>query len=254
MIELEERLRSALAGLAEELPPSPDPLVEQRRRQVRRRRPAARRPMLAAAAAAVVAAIGVIPAAITHDALPGGGTSAGQFAPPSTEPRRGDPSPDGPYQAISDGPYPIGEFTEGDRTWSVLTFLERYPVGSGWAHRACAVAVTPGATPNDPNRHPASAGCTAWADWPTPNLVHTMAALRGQAPGGGPLANRLLFLAAPEVARLEVREAYGQPVRVTELARQPDLALYVAEFPASSAGFGYTARDASGAVLESGIS
>jgi hypothetical protein len=259
MIELEERLRSALTDLAGELPASSNPMAEQRRRQARRIRPARRRPMLALAAAAGVLAIAVVPAAVTRDAQPGDGVASGpgvQAGQPTAEPRHLDPSPDGPYLTITDGPFPIGEFTEGGRRWSVLAFLERHPVGSSWVHRACVVAVPPGATPNDPNRHPGSTGCAALSDWPAdqpPLKVHTRALLQSDTPGGGPLPNLLLFFTVPDVTRLEVQAGYGEPARVTELARTSDLAMYVADFGTTSAGFGYTARDATGAVIETGI-
>jgi hypothetical protein len=256
MIELEERLRSALADVADELPPSPNPMAEQRRRQAGGTRPARRRPMLAAAAAAVVLAVAVIPAAVTRDAQPGVG-SGGPGGRSGVEPRHLDPAPDGPYLTITDGPFPIGEFTEAGRRWSVLAFLERHPAGSSWAHRACVVAVPPGATPNDPNRHPGSTGCAALSDWPVgqpPAKVHTRALLHSDTPGGGPLPGLLLFITAPEVSRLDVRGAYGEPARVTELARTADIVMSVADFGTTSAGFGYTARDAAGAVLEQAVS
>jgi hypothetical protein len=70
----------------------------------------------------------------------------------------------------------------------------------------------------------------------------------------GPLPNLLLFLAAPEVTRLVAREGYGTPVPVRELGRTPDFVLFVADFgPATNAGFGYTAYDNTGAVVEDAI-
>lgn len=206
-----------------------------------------RRPVLAVAAAAVMLA--VTPAAATRTAPPGPAVQA--------EPRHSDPSPDGPYLTVTDGPVLIAELTEDGERWSVLAFLERYPEGTGWVHRACVAAVPPGAPPNDPTRHPRSAGCAGMSDWPAdapPSKVHARSPLRADIPGGGPLPGLLLFTTAPEVSRLDVRGAYGEPAKVTQLARTADLALYLADFSASSVGFGYTAWDASGAVIETGIS
>ena len=252
MIELEERLRTGLAELADELPPSTDPMVEQRRRQARAMRPSRRRPLLVVAAAAVVFAIGVVPAAVTHDAQSSGGTPPTAIAPPTlggTESRHTDPSPDGPYLTISDGPFPVAEFTENGQRWSVLVFLERYPVGSGWAHRACAVGVPPGATPNDPNRYPGSTGCLGLSDQPWPKVQSSLL-VYNRNPDGGPFPGLRLVVAPGQVSRLDARDLQGKPVRATELARTTDLVAYLVDLGGIGQDLRYTAWDASGAVIE----
>jgi hypothetical protein len=252
MIELEQRLRSALADLADEVPPSVDAFAEQRRRQAGERPPARRRPMLAVAAAAVVFGIGVIPAAVTRDTQPGGGIRSGQPAPPSlpgTESRHTDPSPDGPYLTITNGPFSVAEFTENGRQWSVLVFLERRPAGTGWVHRACAVGVPPGATPNDPDRYPGSTGCLSPSEqsWPK---VRSSPLVVNRNPDGGPFPGLMLVIAPPQVSRLDVRGSLGKPAPVTELARTADLVMYLTDLGGIGVPFYYTARDAAGAVIE----
>ena len=59
-------------------------------------------------------------------------------------------------------------------------------------------------------------------------------------------------VAAP-LARLEVRGAYGEPVRLRELDAGDGLRLFLADFDGSTQGFGYTAYDAAGNVLDSAI-
>jgi hypothetical protein len=251
MIELEERLRSGLANLAGEVPPSRDPLVEQRRRQARAVRPSGRRPLLTAAAVAAVLAIGAIPAAVTHNTQPAGEAQGGQNQggqPVSvTQGQHADPSPDGPYLTITNGPFQVATFTENGQEWSVLVFVERLPAGSGWAHRACAVGVRPGAAPNDPNWYPGSTGCIRPSDkWPT---VRSSPLVVNRNPDGGPFPGKMLVVAPGQVARLDVHQDQ-KPPQVIELARTNDLVMYVVDLFGIGRPFHYTAWDARGAVLE----
>jgi hypothetical protein len=63
----------------------------------------------------------------------------------------------------------------------------------------------------------------------------------------------LLFVTTPDVASLEVRDGMGAPVQVSQFTHPGQLAVYIADFPVSYAGFGYTARDAAGNVVEEAI-
>src|SRR5262249_8842179 len=136
MTELEERLRAGLSGLADSVPRTPNAWAEQERR----RRPARRGPMLAAAAAAVGLAATVPATVLTHPApAPSTGQPVTITAP---RPTKGyDPSPDGPYLTITDGPMLLGEFSEGGTRWGAWVFLERHPAGTGWDSRLCVVGV-----------------------------------------------------------------------------------------------------------------
>jgi hypothetical protein len=164
--------------------------------------------------------------------------------------------PDGPFMTVTEGPVVLGEVTENGKRWQALVFLERHPSNGGWANRVCVVGVAPGAAPNDVNRHPNSAGCEPVHQWPVgapPRKVESRTVLGGQTLGGGPFPGLLLFITAPEVSRLDVREAYGKSVPVRELGRTGELVLYLADFGTTHLGFGYTAWNAQGAVVESGI-
>jgi hypothetical protein len=121
--------------------------------------------------------------------------------------------------------------------------------------------VPPGGSMNDPARHPDSPGCgpVRWPDPPNggpPSTLWTRAVFpAAEAPWPtGPLPGLLLFSTVPAVATLEVGDAHGFPVRVTELARLDDTALFLADFgPSTWAGYRFTAKDAAGNVLASGI-
>jgi hypothetical protein len=249
MNDLEQRLRSALSELADEVPPSRNAHAEHLRRVTVRRR---RRPLLAAAAAAVVFGIAVMPAAIKTPAPQ-------QPAAPSNTNRPSvsyDPMPDGPFMTVTEGPVVLGKFSENGKEWQALVFLERHPSGTGWANRVCVVGVAPGAAPNDPNRHPNSTGCEPMHQWPVgqpPHKVETRSVLGGNRIGGGPFSSLLLFITAPEVSRLDAREAYGLSVGVRELGRTDEFVLFLADFGTSYEGFGYTAWNAQGEVVESAI-
>jgi hypothetical protein len=243
MTALEDRLRSALADLADEVPASHNAWAEQQRRLAAARRPSRRRPMLAAAAVAVILA-GTVPATVVPHSGPARPDGPSGYA----------PLPDGPYLAIVDKPWQLAEFSEGGRRWVAWAFLERHPGGKGWIYRLCVVGVPAGAPVNSPDRHANSTGCVPVHPWGTTHLVETRSVLGGPTPGSGPLPGLLLFVTAPAVARLDACAADGRPVPVRALGRTEELALFLADYGASYEGFCYTARDAAGVELESGIS
>jgi hypothetical protein len=227
MNDIEDRLRTTLHELADTVPPSPQARADLDHRLTRR----GRRPLLVAAAAAVVVAAVAVPVVLNQ----GGGQVATPPVMTSTPPPTSEPG-----NLVKLG---IVVGAEADKT----AWLKVNADGTGW----CFVETSPGAAPE-------FLECEATPDWATaqpPNSrVLTRAVLEDDhAPYSGPFPNMLLFITAPEVATLEVREAYGQPVR---LNRVPGLAggtMYLATFPETHAGFGYTAWDAAGNVLENAI-
>jgi hypothetical protein len=193
-----------------------------------------------------VLAIGSIPAAVTHASEPAGEAIGGRSA-PLTPTQHADPSPGGPYLAITNGPFQVATFTEHGQEWSVVVFVERLPAGSGWAHRACAVGVRPGAAPNDPNWYPGSAGCITPSD--TAPKVRSSLLVYNRNPDGGPFPGKLLVVAPGQVSRLDIHQDVPRP-QVTELARTDDLVMYAVDLFGIGRPLHYTAWDASGAVLE----
>lgn len=247
--DMTDRLRRGLVALADDAPASRDAWAEQERRLATGRVRLRRGPLFVAAAAVVVLATAVPVVVLGND---GGGQPAG--APPDTDVAGQSPPAD------PDGPFPLGDFTDLGRAWSAWVILERPPTPSpvGWSRRVCVVAVPAGRPTDDPDRHPNSAGCLDEPPWPAGQPepeVHTRAVLpAANGPvASGPLPGLLLFLAVPAVARLEAREAYGAPVPVRELARTADMVLFVGDFGRSHEGFGYTAYDSSGAIVEQAI-
>jgi hypothetical protein len=245
--ELENRLRAALAELADQVPRSRNAWAGQLRWRARTR-PARRGPMLALAAAAVTVAA-TVPAVVSHPVArpPADPTVTSGY----------DPAPDGPWLTVTEGPVLLREFTESGRRWSAWVFLERHPEGTGWANRLCVVGVPTGEPVNGPVKHPNSSGCVPVHAWPAgqpPSRVETRSVLGGATPGSGPLAGLLLFVTDPAVSRLDACAGDGRPVPVRELGRTADLALFLADFGASYQGFCYTARDTAGTVIGSAIS
>jgi hypothetical protein len=145
------------------------------------------------------------------------------------------------------GPVELGTFVEeGVERAAVLTVEQ-----DGDRERAC-VMVRPSEGSNAPGT-----GCVLVPTWPTgptgTGHVSARAVLGGETLHSGPLPNLLLFMAAPEITTLEVSHGNGSAV-VTELvAVSPGGRFYLSDFGDTSAGFGYTARDAAGNVVESAI-
>lgn len=259
MIDLEERLRTGLAELVEAVPASPNAWAEQERRHAPRQ---PRRGAVFAAVAAAVVAAAVVPATVlTHPApepdspaLIASPPPSDVSTPPASEvstPPSFDPSYEGPYLGVVTGAAEIATFTEGGKSWGAWIFVDRRPNGQGWTERLCVVGVPVGQPLKGPVRHPNSSGCQ-----PVPaasSKVSTRAVLGGGTPGSGPVPHVLLFVTTPDVASLEVREAMGAPVQVSEFTHTDQLRVYIADFPVSYEGFGFTARDAAGNVLEAGI-
>jgi hypothetical protein len=233
MNDLDDRMRTCLEDLADEVPSSPHARADLDRRLASRR---TRRSTLAVAAAAAVVLAGVaIPVALNQADEPGGQRAATTATTPT--PSTGVPG-------FSADVLPLGSFTEdgvekeaalvlqGDDQWCVVAVVEKEPPVL-WRDDCEPV-------PTWPQQEPQS-------------LVRTSSVLGDGTLYGGPLPNLLLFVTAPNVETLEVSAGDGEPVSVRVVAPRPDVRFFLAEFPATPAGFGYTAKDAAGNVLESAI-
>jgi hypothetical protein len=224
MPDIEERLRGALRTLADEVEPAADPRAELARRVGVRRRRAGRVPAVAAAvtaAAAVVAAVTFLSGA-PRPAAPA------QTTTPTT--------PAG--EQLAD----LGTVVRGGESLRAVGYLQ--------GDRYCTMLLSRGVRTHRPTCEPVP----AWPDGRTGLLVQTREVLNGDpADDTGMFAHRLLFLTDPRVATLTVRRGDGAPAAVTELDRDEHAGAFLADFAGPADGFGYTALDADGKVLEEGI-
>jgi hypothetical protein len=222
MPDIEERLRTALDTLADEFAPASDPRAGLARRVDARRRRAGRVPAAAAAitaAAAVVVVVAFQPPSTRHPA------ARARAAAPT-----GEQLPD------------LGTVVRGGETLHASGYL--------LGDRFCTVVLAPA----DRTARPTCEPVPTWPDGQTSSLVQSREVLNGDpADDTGMLAKRLVFLTDPRVATLTVRRADSIAVVVTELDRNDDAAVFLADFAGPPDGFGYTARAADGKVLEEAI-
>ncbi|HEY0454090.1 hypothetical protein [Actinophytocola sp.] len=239
MIELEDRLRAALTGLAEELPDSADPRAELGRRLDARRRGRRRGPALAAAAAAVVIAGVLVPVALNQDDQPprtGSAATGGLPTTPATSAPR--------LPGLVVGPFELGRFPTSGGVGQAFGYFQK--------DRYCTTVVPDGGalegatfTCEPLPRFPAA---------PANSLVQSRMPLNGDGSHDlGPLSDRLVFLADPRVATLTARRADGKQVPVRLLGRTDRVTGFLVDFGEASEGFGYTARDRDGTILEDAI-
>jgi hypothetical protein len=244
MTDLENRVRYALHTLADTVPPSPDPRADLERR-LGRRRPGRGQALVAVAAAAVVVAVAgvAIPLATHRDPV------ERSAAPP------GDGlvwSSDYGWLDAEAGPDVLGTFERDGETVDAVAWMRGGELCVGEGHHV-AVGGTSGQTPA------ALVGVTCdpvpavWPGGPTNSLVVTRSVLGEGAIHSGPVPGLLLFLTAPQVTTLEVRSGDGSRVTTRELDSVEGMRLFLADFGAPPWGFGYTATDARGTVLESAI-
>lgn len=243
MTDLEKELRHTLHELADTVPDSTSPRAGFEHKLAATRGP--RRPALVAAAAiAVLAGAGVaIPLAMQPD------------DPPPAAEKKTDGlvwSRDYDWLRADGGPYVIATFTEDGETVDVVLWVrdgetcvaEGHHVGVG------------GATDRMPSAL-VGTSCVPVPSWPTgpgqgPYVV-SMAVLSTGAPDTGPVPGLMVFMTAPEVEALEVRRGDGSYVQPERHETLGGVTLYVADFKSSTQGFGYTARDYAGRVLENAI-
>jgi hypothetical protein len=243
MNDLEQRLRHTLHELADTVPRSENPKADFERRLAEPR--GIRRPALVAAAAiAVLAGVGIaIPLAVQSEHPPA--------AEQKTDGLRWSHGYD--WVRADSGPYVLGTFTENGATVEAVAWVREGDLCVGAGHR---VAV--GGSNEQPPGALVDVTCGVVPTWPTgpagTGHVQTRSVLpAGNALDSGPVPGLMLFLTDPAVTELEVRDGPGADVVVRELARTGGLNLYLADFAGSSQGFGYTARDAAGNVVESAI-
>jgi len=226
MSDIEERLRTGLAVLADEVAPSDDPRAELDRRLGARRRAARRAPVVVAVAAAAAVVAVFVPIVASQDSPP-----EGVRAPTTSTMRAGTELPS------------LGTLVRGGETMRAVGFLDAGQYCTALEH-ADAKTVTLTCEP-----------VPTWPKGPGESIVQSREVLNGDpADDTGMLAYRLVFLTDPAVATLNVRRGDGTAVRVTELDRNEYAALYLGEFAGPPDGFGYTARAADGRVLEEAIS
>lgn len=250
MNELDDRLRSALRDLARTVPRNPQARADFERRLAERQRTRWRTPLLATAAAATVLVGVAIPVVMNQNEAPDQGhvvtppTSTSTTTSPSG-PMSGTPTPSDGY--LFAGPIELGHFEDGGVERAAVMTVEQ----EGDGERIC-VMVKP-----QEGSSAAGAGCSPVPGWPnTPagtGFVWTHTILNGEPPYGGPLPNLMVFMTAPEVATLEVRHGNASPVPTALVAVSPTTRFYLADFGDTHAGFGYTAKDPAGIVLESAI-
>ncbi len=227
MPDIEDRLRTGLATLADEVAPSEDPRAGLERRLTARRRALARRPALTAAAAAVVVAAVFVPVVAGQDAPPSAGPAA------SSRPT----APAGGHELPV-----LGSVVRGGDPGSAIGYLQ--------GDRYCTMIMWRG----DRTARPTCEPVPDWPAVPGGSLVQSRELLNGDpADDTGILAQRLVFLTDPRVATLTVRRGDGTAVEVTEFDRDEDAAAFLADFAGPPDGFGYTARDGHGTVLEEAI-
>ena len=227
MPDIEDRLRTALDALADEVPPSERATAELTSRLSARRRADRRVPVLTAAAAALVVLVvgAVVVPIMTRDNVPAG---QGNQAAPTTS---GAPLPE------------LGTVVRDGETLTAVGYLD--------GRQYCTVLLLRGSPAGRLSCEPVPAH---WPGGPANSLVETRELLNGDpADDAGMLAQRLVFLTDPRVATLTARRGTGTAVRVTELDRNASAALFLADFAGPTEGFGYTARDSAGRVLEDAI-
>jgi len=224
MSDIEERLRTGLAVLADELAPSDDPRAELDRRLGARRRAVRRAPVLIAAAAAAAVVAVFVPIVASQDS-PSTGVQAARSAPAGSE-----------LPAL-------GTVARGSETLRAIGYLDADQYCTALEH------------PDDKTIRLSCEPVPTWPEGPAESIVQSREVLNGDpADDTGMLANRLVFLTDPRVVTLSVRRGDGTAVRVTELDRNEHAALYLGDFAGPPDGFGYTARGADGHILEEAIS
>jgi hypothetical protein len=243
MTDLEDRVRRTLHGMADSVPPSAHARAGFQRRITRRRRLRGTT-LVATAAAAVVAAAVVIPVALNRTVENHGiATTPVTTGPPKTAPAT-------PGSGTEDDPWVVTGFTENGVRKEALFWLT-----SGEQRMCTGVRPRTGKDPAPfcepvPPTWPVVLG-----PGPGTNVVtRTVLGDYIRQTGPVPLRDWLVFVTSPEVARLEVRAGDGTVVRSTggfHTVRGVTFGFY--DFGGPPWGFGYTAYDDQGGVVESAI-
>ena len=239
MPEFEDRLRSGLAALTADAPRTTDPRAELERRLTARYRTRRRMPLVAAAAAAVMITAVAMPIALNQDSTDGGlSPAASQEQQTAAVPSRADVS------AYVERPQPITSAGQG---------ADRVHLGMGLDRdgRLCFLAL-------DADEHPISdAVCEPTPTWGADHMVESRslsdvtAGLTIPSALEHEVADQVVFIAAPEVTRLDVTKDNGTPVNPTG-GWWPRLYWSLADFDGPADGFGYAAYDVDDNLLEQG--
>lgn len=244
MTDLEQRLRDTLHELADAVPSSENAKADFEGRRTAYR--GIRRPALVAAAAvvAVLAGAGVaIPLALDDEPSP-------PAAEKKTDGLRWSHGYD--WLTADSGPHVLGTFDQDGRTVDAVAWVRDGDLCVGAGH---LVAV--GGQNDRPPGALVDVTCGAVPRWPTgpqhSTRVETRSVLSEGGLDSGPVPGLMLFLADPVVTDLEVQRGDGSGVAVRELDRIDGLALFLADFAGSTQGFGYTAYDGAGNMVESAI-
>jgi len=241
--DLEKELRYTLHELADSVPQSENPKADFERR-LTNRRGIRSRPVLVAAAAAVVIAFGVaIPLAVHRD----------EPLPPAAKKADGLLWSHGyDWLHAESGPHVLGTYTEDGRPVDAVAWVQDGELCVGAGH---LVAV--GGQNDRPPGALVDVSCEAVPTWPTDPQHSSHVETRPVLPDGGidsgPVPGLMLIMADPVVTDLEMSSGDGSAVAVRELDRIDGLVLYLADFAGSTQGFGFTALDAAGNVVESAI-
>ncbi len=237
MNDLDDRVRRSLHRLADTVPPSPHARADLERRLARPRR----RPLLVAAAAAVVLAAVALPVALTRHA-------SHRVTTPATTPS----SPRG--AGTEADPFVVASLTDDGVEKAALLWVTEGPGGQLMCTALRPVGEDDPASPPGPDCDPVPASCPTGPHGSGHVRTATVQSDYVLAAGPEQLRELLVFVTAPGVARLEVRAGDGTTVRTTTAFRLPGgVTFAVAEFPGPPWGFGYTAWDARGDVVESAI-
>jgi hypothetical protein len=248
MPELEDRLRTALNTMADDLTASDGARDELRRRLDSRRRSRGRAPALAAAAAAVVLAAVAVPIALDRDqGGPGGLTGPAGRAPTSlttAPPESTEPwEDDWPGYVLPPMSIPLGDPPEDPYLAIAVKEDGAY----------CWLLLEPGReSPDSPE----------WCE-PNPDLSRDVVASRSASAIakdlGAPddlvtrLDDVLVFYAREDVHQLTVRRGDGSETKAPVIAGGPGFMYCTVDFEGPTDGFGYTAYDIDGNVLVEAI-
>jgi hypothetical protein len=253
MTELEERLRNTLREAAGTVPRSPHARADFERRLARRRTTRFRTSLLATAAAAVVMVGVAIPVVMNSDDDPAQGHATQLPIPTTSDTSESTPGTTGGPPAGKDGylfagPVELGSFVEEGQERTALLTVEQ----NGDGERMCLMV-----RPSTGSKAPGTGCEPVPTTWPTrpegTGYVETRAVLGGETLDSGPLPELMLFMAAPVVTTLEVHDGASSPVLVNLVAVSPGARFYLADFNGSSQGFGYTAKDNAGKIIETAI-
>lgn len=244
MNDLEQRLRYTLHELADTVPASENAKADFERMLDSPR--GIRRPVLVAAAVAAVIAAGGVAIPLALRDVP---------APPAAEEKNEDGlvwSQDYDWLNADGGAHVIANFTRNGELVDVVAWVRGGQMCVAEGHHVGVGGTT--------DRTPGALTGTSCVDvpaWPTgpahSHYVVSRSVLSEDAPDSGPVPGLMLFMTSPEVKALEVQRGDGSYVQSKRIETLGGATLFVADFKSSTQGFGYTAKDYAGRVLETAI-